>query len=326
MKRISAFSGIGLSRFLQSPTNVLLIRIFPIRIIRVYLYILGSFYLAFQGNDCIRIISSLKFVLHKSFSFVHFHKNVVQTLAGLLEHYLEKLLMAHRNFAKMHIWLGKRLTIHNRDILDQTVANGKGGILVTGHFGAVEFLPLALSLSGYKIAMIVKFKTEALRKASMKKAAEVDVILIDAGQDRVLYKALDAIKKGRFLITECDEFSQWIRHKEKKVALFGNKVFQDKALDFLYRRAKVPAMLGLMKRDSKGYVLSVDALADGSEKVSLGNKAWKCLEKYILETPYQWYQWKNAAIELAPFIEHGKLNENNQSQNLPAVDTVFAGN
>jgi len=326
MKMASHFPSIGLSQFFQLPFNVWITRISPLFILRSYLYCLGVCYFVLQGKDRVKIFSALNFILRHRLTLVFFCRNVLQAFGGIFEHYLEKLLMGHRNFAQMQSFLGKRLTVQNRYVLDQVAGQGKGGILVTGHFGAVEYLPLALSLSGYKIAMIVKFKTEALRGQLMKRAAELDIILIDAEQNRVVFKALDAIKQGRLLITECDEFSKWIRHKSEKVSVFGNPVSRDKTLDLFYRKAKVPAMLGLMKRQNGGYVLSITPLANGSEKVSLAKKSWDCLEEQILAEPYQWYQWKDAAVELAPFIENGRMNENNQPQGVPAGDTVFAGN
>lgn len=326
MKMVSHFPRIGLSQFFQLPLNVWITRSSPLFILRVYLYFLGSVYFVLQGKDRIKIFSSLKYILRYRLGFSHFYRNVLQAFGGIFEHYLEKLLMGHRNFSEMQTFLGKRLTVQNRHVLDRAAAQGKGGILVTGHYGAVEYLPLALSLSGYKIAMIVKFKTESLRRQLMKRAAELDIILIDAEQSKVVFKALDAIKQGRLLITECDEFSKWIRHKSETVSVFGNRVSRDKTLDLFYRKAKVPAMLGLMKRRNGGYVLSVTSLADGGEKVSLAKRAWNCLEEHILAEPYQWYQWKDAAVELAPFIENGRVNENYQPQGIPAGDTVFAGN
>lgn len=326
MKIVSRLPKLGLSQFFQLPLNIWITRVSPLFILRLYLYSLGCLYFLLQGKDRIKICSSLRHILRYRQTFSHFYRNVLQVFGGICEHYLEKLLMGHRNFADMQDFLGKRLTVQNRHVLDQAAAQGRGGILVTGHFGAVEYLPLALSLSGYKIAMIVKFKTDSLRKQLMKRSAELDIILIDAEQDKVVFKALDAIKNGRLLITECDEFSKWIRHKSEKVSVFGNSVSQDKTLDFFYRRAKVPAMLGLMKRRNGGYVLSVTSLANGGEKVSLAKRAWNCLEEHILAEPYQWYQWKDAAVELAPFIENGRMNENYQPQGVPTGDTVLAGN
>ncbi len=326
MKITSQLPNIGLSQFFQLPLNIWITRTSPLFILRLYLYFLGSVYFVLQGKDLGKIFSSLTFILRYRQTLVHFYRNVLRALFGIFEHYLEKLMMGHRNFAAMHKFLGKRLTIQNRHVLDQAVVQGNGGILVTGHFGAVEYLPLALSLSGYKIAMIVKFKTDSLRRQLMKRAAELDIILIDADQDKVIFKALDAIREGRFLITECDEFSKWIRHKSEKVSVFGNSVSRDKTLDFFYRRAQVPAMLGLMKRRNGGYALSITSLANGSEKVSLAKRSWDCLEEHIIAEPYQWYQWKDAAVELAPFIENGRMNEDYQPQGIQTGDSVFAGN
>lgn len=315
----------GLSHFFQLPCNVTLTRVSPQIFLRCYLYLIGCMYYLVQKKDRTRILSCLHFVLRYRFSLSHFCKNVLLTFCGIFEHYLEKLLLGHRNFTDMKKLLGQKFSIQNKHILDQVASGKTGGILVTGHFGAVEYLPLALPLNGYKIAFIVRFKTEALRRQLMERAAEMDVMVIDADKPRVAFKALDAIKQGRLLITECDEFSEWRRHKKEKISVFGNSVPRDTTLDFFYRRAKVPAMLGLMKRRNGGFVLSVTALANGHEKVSLSRRAWNCLEEHILAEPYQWYQWKDAAIELAPFIAAGRTHENTQPQGVPVNDPVFSG-
>ena len=326
MKMASHLPNIGLSQFFQLPINVWITRVSPLCFLRVYLYFLGCLYFILQGKDLAKIVSCLKFVFGYRQNILYTYKKIALTFCGIFEHYLEKLLLGHRSFAEMKHFLGSRFSIENKHILDNVASSGTGAILVTGHFGAVEYLPLALPLNGYKIAFIVKFKTEALRKQLLKRAEEMDVLVIDADQPRVAFKALDAIKQGRLLITECDEFSEWRRHKREKVSVFGNVVSRDTTLDFFYRRARVPAMLGLMKRRNGRFVLSIDHLADGREKVDLSKKAWECMEGHIVNEPYQWYQWKDAAVELAPFIENGRMNENYQPQGVPAGDTVFAGN
>jgi len=326
MRIASYLPTIGLSQFFQLPLNVWITRVSPLCVLRVYLYCLGCIYFLLQGRDMLKIMTCLKFVFGNGQHILDPYKKIVLTFFGIFEHYLEKLLLGHRSFTKMKKLLGKTFSIDNKHILDKVASSGTGAILVTGHFGAVEYLPLALPLNGYKIAFIVKFKTEALRKQLLDRAEKMDVLVIDADQPRVAFKALDAIKQGRLLITECDEFSEWRRHKREKVSIFGNVVPRDTTLDFFYRRAKVPAILGLMKRRNGRFVLSIDHLADGHEKVALSKKAWECMESHIVNEPYQWYQWKDAAMELAPFIESGRMNENYQPQGVPAGDTVFAGN
>lgn len=326
MKMTTNLGTIGLSQFLQLPFNVWITRVSPLLFLRVYLYCLGFIYFLVQGKDLVKIVSCVRFVVGYKRSIMYTFKRIALTFGGIFEHYLEKLLLGHRSFAEMKKLLGNKFSIDNKHILDKVASSGTGAILVTGHFGAVEYLPLALPLNGYRIAFIVRFKTDALRKQLLDRAEKMDVLVIDADQPRVAFKALDAIKQGRLLITECDEFSEWRRHKREYVSVFGNHVPRDTTLDFFYRRAKVPAVLGLMKRRNGRFVLSVDHLADGREKVALSKKAWDCLEEHILAEPYQWYQWKDAAVELAPFIENGRMNEDYQPQGIQADDTVFAGN
>ncbi len=317
---------LGLSQFFQLSFNVKLARVLPLVWLRAYLYALGTIYYTAKARESIKMIACLNFVLSSTNSSLNFYWNTVKTFCGIFEHYLEKLLMAHRPFAAMMDFLGNRLTIKNRQLLDRIAQEGRGAIIVTGHYGAVEYLPLAMAMNGYKVAMIVRFKTEALKRELMKRAALTDVILIDADGPKVAFRALEVIKSGRFLITECDEFSEWRPHKEQKVSVFGNRLSRDKTLDFFYRRAKVPAVLCLMKRQNDGFVLSVDHLADGSQGVSVAERAWNCLEKHIIEAPEQWYQWKDAASVLEGFIESGKRSSDagRKLPHIPVADPVLS--
>ncbi|MCK4426647.1 MAG: lysophospholipid acyltransferase family protein [Deltaproteobacteria bacterium] len=242
--------------------------------------------------------------------------NSIKTFLGIFNHYFEKLVMAHRPLSEMIDFLRLRLHIKNKDYLDKITKTGKGCILVTGHFGAVEFLPLSLAMNGYKIALICRFKTKRLREELIKRAREFDVILIDANEPKVVFRALRAIKSGRILITECDEFSEWRPHPDKRISVFSHTVPQDKTLDFLYRRAKVPVLMGLMRREKGGFTLCIDSLEDGGKDESLAARAWNKLEDYILNYPQQWYQWKDAATALS---EHIILDNKKNTQEVASI-------
>lgn len=317
---------LGLSQFFQLSFNVKLARVMPLACLRAYMYALGTLYYATKARESIKMIACLEFVLASRASSLNFYWGAVKTFCGIFEHYLEKLLMAHRPFTSMMQFLHTRLRIRNKEYLDRIAEAGTGGIIVTGHFGAVEYLPLAMAMNGYKVAMIVRFKTQALKRELMKRAALTDVILIDADEPKVAFRALEVIKSGRFLITECDEFSEWRPHRAEKISVFGNRLSRDKTLDFFYRRAKVPAVLCLMKREGDGFVLSVDSLADGTQGISVSERAWNCLEKHILEAPEQWYQWKDAAAVLEGFMESDKKRKDADRKlpNIPAADPVLS--
>lgn len=305
-KKSLAFS-MGLSQYFQLPFNVALARIMGIGFLRGYLYLLGFLFFSLRRSERKNIDIALSHVFGRELSPVSFHRLRLKAVCGVFEHYLEKLVMGHKPLAWTADFLKRRLRMQNSIHLDRMAATGNGGILVTGHFGAVEYLPLALAMNGYKIAMICRFKTSRLKKALAKKAAEFDVMVIDANEPNVAFRALDAIKSGRILVTECDEFSQWRHDRNGSVHVFGNPVPRDKTLDFFYRRARVPVIMGLMRRDGDGFTLCIEPIADGVQEIEVGQAAWLTLERYILHHPDQWYQWKEAVKDLAPYIDWRKV-------------------
>ncbi|PXF57719.1 MAG: hypothetical protein C4B58_09010 [Deltaproteobacteria bacterium] len=322
MLGIPTVAGLGLSQFFQLPFNVKLAQLLPFTCLRIYLYLLGFSYFSLKRTDRKKIARCLdhvlRFNLKKSPSY--------KTFLGIFDHYFEKLVMAHRPLSEMIIFLRLRLHIKNKAYLDKITKTGKGCILVTGHFGAVEFLPLSLAMNGYKIVMICRFKTKRLKEELIKRAKEVDVILIDADEPKVIFKALRAIKSGRILITECDEFSAWRPHPDKQVSVFGHSVAQDRTLDFLQRRAKVPALMGLIRREKGGFTLCIDSLADGGKDESLAARAWNKLEDYILSYPQQWYQWKDAATALSEHIVMDNKKDIREVTLIPSECPVLSAN
>jgi len=148
--------------------------------------------------------------------------------------------------------------------------------------------------------------------------------LIDANEPKVAFRALRAIKSGRILITECDEFSEWRPHPDKRISVFGHTVPQDRTLDFLYRRAKVPVLMGLMRREKGGFMLCIDSLADGGKDESLAARTWSRLEDYILSYPQQWYQWKDAATALSEHIVQENKKDTQEFPLIPSERPVLS--
>ncbi len=320
----SKLSSLGLSQFFQLSFNVRLARTLPYFWLRLYMYLLGFLYFSLKREEFLRILVVFNYVMRPNLSNRLFLWCLLKTLLGVFDHYYEKLLMAHRPITEITNFLDARLEIKNKEVLDKMARSGKGGIVVTGHFGAVEFLPLSLAMRGYKIAMIVRFKTQRLKEELMARAELFDVMVIDADEDNVAFKALNAIKSGRLLVTECDEFSEWRPHKSRHVEVFGTPVPQDKTLDFFYLRTKVPAALVLMKRENGNFTMCVESLTDGSERISLARVAWNKLEGYILSCPHQWYQWKEVAESLSKYVNIGRRDENNEYPVVPHQDPVLS--
>ncbi len=324
MKYSSMFKNMGISRFFQLSFNVYLASNLPISVLRAYLYLWGLFYIILRIQMCANIGICLSIMKNGKGLSSPLLLQLLRAVAGVFEHYLEKMVMAYRPLDEMKNYLAERLSISNRQMLDVLARQGKGAILVTGHFGAVEYLPLALAMSGYKIAMICRFKTKSLKRALTDKAERFGVLLIDADEPRVAFRAIKAIKEGRFLITECDEFSEWRFHKNQKVDVFGRIMPRDRTIDFFFKKAQVPTFMTLMHRQGNRFHLSVDFLADGRDCTSVSAFAWKKLEDYISKYPFQWYQIKGASKFI---LEHGiepDRVESGEGQDIPGTDSILS--
>ncbi|MFO7495664.1 MAG: lysophospholipid acyltransferase family protein [Desulfobacterales bacterium] len=317
-------TSMGLSQFFQLWFNVMLTRIMGISFLRAYLYFLGICFFSFRQKERKNIAVGISHVFQDRLWGPFLYWMHLKATCGVFEHYLEKLVLAHKPLSWTKGLLARRLKIQNVTHLERIALSGKGGILVTGHFGAVEYLPLALAMNGYKIAMICRFKTSRLKEALAQKAEEQDIMVIDANEPNVAFRALKAIKNGRILVTECDEFSAWRPDSSESVSVFGHSVPLDKTLDFFHRRAAVPVIMGLMRRDGDGFTLCIEPIADGEEKIQVGRVAWRTLEGYILRHPEQWYQWKDAVEDLEPYIDWRKINENHGSVPIPVGHPVPA--
>ncbi|XPS86184.1 lipid A biosynthesis acyltransferase [Desulfosarcina variabilis str. Montpellier] len=296
-----------LSRFFQRQPNIFLARYLPLSLYRKYLFIIGFYYYGINTDERKSISQSLNHVLDEKLSAFKFFYLKVKTYLGIFDHYCEKMINAHKSLVGMMNYLNRSVSVSGARMLRQ--ASERGCILVTGHFGGVEYIPLFLAANNYRPSIILRFKTNTLKQALVKKSNAVDLELIDADSPNVVFKALNAINKGRILITLCDEIRDWRPSKKERISLFGQALPKDRTLDILYRRAKAPVYFGLIHRSKNHYDLSVQPLADGVEDISLSEASWKRMEYYIRQYPYQWYQWPNFYTEVKKYSMELAWNE-----------------
>jgi KDO2-lipid IV(A) lauroyltransferase len=289
--------GRGLSCFLQGSFNTRLIRWLPGPVSRRYLNLLGEVYYGLNGQEKEEIRENLCTVLRRLEPGVSMDLAATRTFRGILSHYYEKLFIAYAPFDRVCDFVDQRMEIRDQHLLDEALARKRGLVLVTAHFGAVEFLPLILALKGYPVTMVVHFNSAQLKRAQQQRAEEVGVTLLDpADGPSVVFAALQALKAERILITECDEFAAWRPVAHRFVPFLGFPCPVDRTLDLLHRRSRSPVVMGLACRDGKGrYQLPLHALAGNGEESGaegIGPHALGVLERYIRATPEQWYQWR----------------------------------
>ena len=279
----------NISRFLQFAPNVFLFKHSPFWFSHRYLRLLGKLYYIVNRKERIQIEKNIMDVFKGGKKA---REIIKKTFDGMFIHYSEKLIMAYRDVNMLKKEVGNVMEYSGLDYLEEAVNNG-GVVLVTGHFGAVEFLPLALHLCNYPVSMTVSFQSEQLKKSLMKRAEEGNVELIDCHGDDVMYRVLDAMKRGRILLTECDEIDAWKAHRNKTIHAFGGEIKYDRCVEVLCRRTDATVLCSFMVRTKKGYCLHIVPVDDDSFKeTDLAAKILKTLEKFVMKFPDQWYQWK----------------------------------
>jgi len=280
---------LNISRFLQFAPNVFLFKHSPFWLSNRYLRLLGKLYYIVNKKERIQIEKNIMDVFKGR---KETREIIKKTFDGIFIHYSEKLIMAYKDVNMLKKEIGNVMEYSGLDYLEKAVNNG-GVLLVTGHFGAVEFLPLALHLRNYPVSMTVSFQSGQLKKSLLKRAEEGNVEIIECNGDNVMYRVLDAMKRGRILLTECDEVDAWKAHKNKTIHAFGGEIKYDRCVEVLRQRTGATVLCSFMVRTKKGYRLNIIPVGDGSFKeTDLATKILKTLEKFVMKFPDQWYQWK----------------------------------
>jgi len=221
---------------------------------------------------------------------------------GLYEHYFEKMLVATRPLFRIRNYIDKRSTFENKSILDTALAQGKGVILVTAHFGAVELIPALLYTHNYPVSIVMETTTPLLARSLNKIIKKTNVeLIIESEGARVLKSCLDALKRGRVLMTQVDEVDTWRRRKTNTIQIFNQTLYFDHMLDFISQRTTAPAV-GVYGRRLPGrrYKFIVEHIQHDSEHTKIAHSSYLQWERYVLEHPEQWYQWKKWDAMLAP--------------------------
>ncbi len=323
----------GLSRFLQWRLNTLLMRWLPRTLVRAYLGLLGRIYFFFSRDEKEEIKRNLSAVIRRFPKKQPVDLIIRRTFRGIYAHYHEKLLIAFAHFGKVCRFLLKHAEFEGQHLIDESLSRGKGVILVTGHFGAVEFLPLFLALKGYPITMVVRFKTPRLKQALVRRGSSVGITLLDANAgEQVIFNALRALKSNQILITECDEFKAWRPYRDRSTQFLGCSCPLDRTLDLFHRRYHSPVIMGLVCRvKGNRYRLklhSLNGVNHQSRTSSISQEALEILEQYIYMAPHQWYQWKQVRTVLgdAIFEETRPIHATDEGPSLSLTDSAVHAN
>ena len=274
---------------------------------RAWIGLLGRAYFFFNQKEKEEIKRNVCAVIQRVPNREPMNKIIQRTFQGIFAHYHEKLLAAHADYDKMCEFVRRNVKFEGKHLVDEALSQGRGLVLVTAHFGAVEFLPAVLALQGYRVTMVVRFKTERLKQILIPRVAPLGITLLDASNgEGVVFSACQALKSNQVLITEGDEFEAWRPYRDRLTPFLGYSSPLDRTLDLVQRRYDSPVIMGFVLREN-GFkyrleLQDLNGVPHVSEVASLSQRALHTLEQYICSAPDQWYQWKDVRIILGPKI------------------------
>lgn len=287
-----------LSPFLQSKPNLFIYRFFGWKFAQLYIFLLGNIFFYLNKKEKLLISGAVNTVFKDNRD----KKNIGQkVIKGLFAHYYEKLFIAFEDKAKTKEFMDSHLISKDVEILQARLKKGKGVLLVTAHYGAIEYIPALLAVKGLPTVMIAKFKTEHLKKKVITKAKqEYDVEMIDAlGERSVLKTAVQYLRQNLVLVTQCDEIEEWRPSTGRNICFLGKNTGLDRTIDIIHRRTGTEIVFGVIHRFSlnryhlKIYPLDQMLVRLGFKEggISAGEAVIRFLELLILNNPEQWYVW-----------------------------------
>ncbi|KMY67262.1 hypothetical protein AAU61_10365 [Desulfocarbo indianensis] len=286
--------GLDLSRMLQASSSVWLFQRLPAWASRHLMGLVGAAYFRLNQAKRSKIMTSLRAYLGEDADHETLRRMWVAVRAGIVDHYHEKLMMGFKPLDWLQGLMNRRLKVEGLSVLKQAHDLGRGVIMVTGHFGAVEFMPLSLAMHGYPLATMVHCKSQGLREALEYKASLFNTNLLDPKSESVLFRALQELKEGRVLITQCDELDCWRPYPNKFINFLGQEAGLDRSLDLLARKSRAPVVFGLIHRRPGGrYLLRITPVSD-MRNPERGQVARACLDllcQNIGQEPQAWYEW-----------------------------------
>lgn len=157
---------LNLSSFLQWRFNVFLYLTFGWNFTRILIFILGRVYFLLNKKgkkDIEKAVSEVLTSTEKKTMIPDITRKVFQ---GILSHYYEKVFIAYEDPVKATLFLNTNIISHELAKLRSALSKGRGIVMVTGHYGAIEYIPTLLAVNGFPVSMIGKFKTKQLKKKS----------------------------------------------------------------------------------------------------------------------------------------------------------------
>lgn len=290
---------IKLSPLLQSKFNIFIYLTLGWGLAKFYISFLGKLYYFFNKKEKEIINNAIADVAGRIRREIDLKEVIGSVFQGIFSHYYEKMFIAFEDKDKAARFLNDNISKGDLVIIRNSLSKEKGVIVITGHYGAIEYIPTLLAVNGFDISMIAKFKTGQLKKKVFSQAEKYRIRLIDADNTgNVLNTAIKELKENRVLVTQCDEIEEWRPSEKERTFFLGQVTGLDRTINIIHRRTGAEVVFGVIHRYSLSeYRLIVHSyedmvkMLDGIPLSTVGETVLKVLEQYIYRYPEQWYQW-----------------------------------
>jgi len=266
---------------------------------------LGRLYFILNRRENSKIKKAIKSVFSNR-KQIHNIKTITnEVFRGIFSHYYEKFFNVYSTPQTLQTFVRTHMEGEGLEAIKQGLAKGNGVLLITGHFGGVEFIPAFLVANNLPVTTVVKFKTNKLRDVSLEQARHFSTKIIDADNTPNIIKAIyNDLRENRVVITQCDEIDEWKPY-----------VRLDKTLNILSKKYTAAIVFGVMHRGAqhryKFVVTSWEEIAQKYQRsidMPIGAVLLKYMERYIYKHPEEWYQWKKYTA-LDAFVPYSTIRD-----------------
>ena len=289
---------LNLSAFLQWGPNIIMCRKIGWKFTYWYIGILGKLYFFFNRKEKWIIKKAAETVFKSRKSRAELRSITKSIFRGILSHYYEKFVNVYADPETLQNFYTVNMGHEGLHTLDQALSRGKGILLITGHYGGIEFIPTFLGALNYPVSIVAKFKTKKLRNMTMHQADNFSINIIDHTPN-IVKAVCNDLKKNRIVITMCDEIDEWKPCRQDKIYFLGQPIRLDKTITVLSKRCGAAIVFGVMQRDFRHkytfIATSWEEMAKHFQRsvdMSVGAVILKFMEHYIYRYPEGWYQWK----------------------------------
>ncbi len=290
---------IKLSPLLQSKFNIFIYLTLGWGLAKFYISFLGRLYYIFNKKEKEIINNAIADVAGRIRREIDLKEVTGSVFQGIFSHYYEKMFIAFEDKDKAARFLNDNISKGDLVVIRNSLSKGRGVIVITGHYGAIEYIPTLLAVNGFDISMIARFKTGQLKKKVFSQAEKYRIRLIDAeNTGNVLNTTIKELKENRVLVTQCDEIEEWRPSEKERTFFLGQLTGLDRTINIIHKRTGAEVVFGVIHRYSLSeYRLIVHSyedmvkMLDGIPLSTVGETVLKVLEQYIYRYPEQWYQW-----------------------------------